>query len=78
MFGYNTLGFGSIAGTAGPPDLDFTVVGSTATRGAGTFSRCCYRYSKHSSYGCYIKGRNSGSCSQFQQITIGGEAMTLL
>ena len=28
MFGYNTLGFGSIAGTAGPPDLDFTVVGS--------------------------------------------------
>ena len=38
MFGYNTLGFGSIAGTSGPPDLDFTVVGNNVERGNGTFS----------------------------------------
>ena len=38
MFGYNTLGFGSIAGTAGPPDLDFTLQGGAVSRGNATYT----------------------------------------
>jgi len=38
MFGYNTLGFGSIAGPAGPIDLDFAVRGGQTNRANGTYT----------------------------------------
>ena len=76
MFGYNTLGFGSIAGTAGPPDLDFTVVGSTATRGAGTFNNVAIGTAN--THRMVVISANSGAAAIPGEITIGGEAMSVV
>ena len=76
MFGYNTLGFGSIAGTAGPPDLDFTVVGSVATRGAGTFNNVAIGTAN--THRMVVISANSGAAAIPGEITIGGEAMSVV
>ena len=78
MFGYNTLGFGSIAGTSGPPDLDFTVVGSVATRGAGTFSDVAIGTANTHRMVIIQGGEKGNAIAAPTSITIGGEAMTLL
>ena len=76
MFGYNTLGFGSIAGTAGPPDLDFTVVGSTATRGAGTHNSVSIGTAN--THRMVVISANSLNAAVPSGITIGGEAMSIV
>jgi len=78
MFGYNTLGFGSIAGTSGPPDLDFTVVGNNVERGNGTFSDVAIGTANTHRMVIIQGGEKSNAIAAPTSITIGGEAMTLL
>ena len=78
MFGYNTLGFGSIAGTSGPPDLDFTVVGNNVERGNGTFSDVAIGTANTHRMVIIQGGEKGNAIAAPTSITIGGEAMTLL
>jgi len=78
MFGYNTLGFGSIAGTSGPPDLDFTVVGNNVERGNGTFSDVAIGTANTHRMVIIQGGEKGAAIAAPTSITIGGEAMTLL
>ena len=79
MFGYNTLGFGSIAGTAGPPDLDFTLQGGTTSRGAGTHSSVSIG-TANTNRMVVISANSLGgnSIGMPSGITIGGNAMSII
>jgi hypothetical protein len=76
MFGYNTLGFGSIAGTAGPPDLDFTLQGSATNRGAGTHTGVSIGTANTNRM--VVIFANALSATIPSGITIGGEAMSVV
>ena len=75
MFGYNTLGFGSIAGTAGPLDLNFATTftgtinnGTSITIGTARSTRMVHIMG-------YTTGNNVAMPSSG---TIGGVSMTIL
>ena len=77
MFGYNTLGFGSIAGT-GPLDLDLTVQGSQVDRANGTYTGVSIG-TANASRMVVLQGATNGSASSYiapTSITINGTAMT--
>ena len=79
MFGYNTLGFGSIAGTAGPPDLDFTLQGGAVSRGNATYTGVSIGTANTNRMVIIQGGTTSyGSIASPTSITLNGTAMTLV
>ena len=79
MFGYNTLGFGSIAGTAGPPDLDFTLQGGAVSRGNATYTGVSIGTANTNRMVIIQGGTTSyGSKAAPTSITLNGTAMTLV
>ena len=77
MFGYNTLGFGSISGTA-PITLDLTLQGGNVARGNGTFTGVSIG-TANANRMVIIQGSEKGNAIVAPtSITIGGNAMTLL
>jgi len=79
MFGYNTLGFGSIAGTAGPPDLDLTLQGGAVSRGNATYTGVSIGTANTNRMVIIQGGTTSyGSKAAPTSITLNGTAMTLV
>ena len=78
MFGYNTLGFGSIAGTAGPLDLDLTVQGAQVNRANGTYTGVSIG-TANTNRMVVLQGATNAAASNYTaptSITINGTAMT--